>query len=61
MYQIDKSNMYKFKNVFDPLLHVTSAVIGFGVLHYNFTIKNSELIVKSQAVLFYAYFFRENF
>lgn len=47
-----KSNMYKFKTVFDPLLHVTSAVIGSGVLHYNFTIKNSELIGKLQAVLF---------
>lgn len=50
-------NHFPFENqtcinskVFDPLLHVTSAVIG--VLHYNFTIKNSELIVKLQAVLF---------
>lgn len=40
------------KKNFDPLLHVTSAVIESGVLHYNFTIKNSEFIVKLQAVLF---------
>lgn len=52
-------NHFPFENqtcinskVFYPLLHVTSAVIGFGVLHYNFTIKNSEIIVKLQAVLF---------